>query len=307
MNLPRFFIPGVILSFLLVVLYLEIFGIFEISNSVQTLFKVRDREDANGDTSANLGLFTGDVTPRYKPIVVPLVTGCGRSGTHSVAAFLNNIGIWAIHEGAGRGAVSVSWWYAVNGASNIPEGVDMRDHITRQHGLEFRPVIHLVRDPLDVITSISGCFCAHGNLSFKPTIGLGGAYWDRVSFEYVERYIEIPKNASRVLKATLYWLHWNRHAAKHASQRLRLEGLRHGGAVALIAALQLRGDTPIDILEQVNQAFSVHDAATSHRKGRITWAQLSEKVGRELATEVRLQAVKWGYDYYDFKNMGFGQ
>jgi len=44
--------------------------------------------------------------------IVPLVTGCGRAGTHTVAEVLNSFGIPAIHEGAARDSVAVSWFYA---------------------------------------------------------------------------------------------------------------------------------------------------------------------------------------------------
>jgi hypothetical protein len=41
--------------------------------------------------------------------VVPLVTGCGRAGTHTAGELLLSLGIHAIHEGAGVDKVSVSW------------------------------------------------------------------------------------------------------------------------------------------------------------------------------------------------------
>jgi hypothetical protein len=46
--------------------------------------------------------------------VVPLVTGCGRSGTHTAGELLLSLGIKAIHEGAGAEKVSVSWWVPNN-------------------------------------------------------------------------------------------------------------------------------------------------------------------------------------------------
>ena len=41
--------------------------------------------------------------------VVPLVTGCGRAGTHTAGELLLSLGVDAIHEGAGANKVSVSW------------------------------------------------------------------------------------------------------------------------------------------------------------------------------------------------------
>ena len=48
-------------------------------------------------------------TVRFKRI--PLITGCGRSGTLSLVTYLNSIGIKAVHESARPGSVSVSWLY----------------------------------------------------------------------------------------------------------------------------------------------------------------------------------------------------
>jgi hypothetical protein len=41
--------------------------------------------------------------------IVPLITGCGRSGTHTAGELLQSLGISAIHEGASETSVAVSW------------------------------------------------------------------------------------------------------------------------------------------------------------------------------------------------------
>lgn len=43
--------------------------------------------------------------------VVPLVTGCGRAGTHTAGELLLSLGVKAVHEGAAVDAVAVSWFY----------------------------------------------------------------------------------------------------------------------------------------------------------------------------------------------------
>jgi hypothetical protein len=46
--------------------------------------------------------------------VVPLVTGCGRAGTHTAGELLLSLGVKAVHEGAAGDAVAVSWFYGTD-------------------------------------------------------------------------------------------------------------------------------------------------------------------------------------------------
>jgi hypothetical protein len=48
--------------------------------------------------------------------VVPLVTGCGRAGTHTAGELLLSLGIKAVHEGSAMDAVAVSWFYGTDGS-----------------------------------------------------------------------------------------------------------------------------------------------------------------------------------------------
>jgi len=45
---------------------------------------------------------------------IPLITGCGRSGSKSLAEYLKTAGIAAVHEGVRQDSVSVSWLYAAD-------------------------------------------------------------------------------------------------------------------------------------------------------------------------------------------------
>ena len=122
------------------------------------------------------------------PIELPLVTGAGRSGTHSVAEYLNNEASiptvcgatqacytpWRVsptlsschdtqvHEAARLQHVSVGWNFA--GAGALPQGSfpmeKPRDNQTLQRGVLFRPVIHLVREPLSSIHALAACLRA---------------------------------------------------------------------------------------------------------------------------------------------------
>jgi len=46
--------------------------------------------------------------------VVPLVTGCGRAGTHTAGELILSLGIKAVHEGSAMDAVAVSWFYGTD-------------------------------------------------------------------------------------------------------------------------------------------------------------------------------------------------
>jgi len=62
------------------------------------------------DGSVVFGTYGAD---EHSP-VLPLVTGCGRAGTHTAGELLNSLGIPAVHEGARDGSISVSWFYGAN-------------------------------------------------------------------------------------------------------------------------------------------------------------------------------------------------
>ena len=234
-------------------------------------------------------------------ITVPLVTGCGRAGTHSVAQYLDSIGVPAVHEGIRPGHVAVSWWYALDNAHGIPTKADTRSKEALNATIIFDPVVHLVRDPLDAITSLTNCLCGTGNITMKPAKGAGAARWDSMSYMYASRHVHFPKDASRLLRAALYWLKWNQLAEEHATARVRLEGLPQGGAALMLAALGVDAThTAAEVLKRGLRVFGVKEGVSQERKDRLSWGDLAAEIGPELTEEIRLQAVKWGYDYYDF-------
>lgn len=226
--------------------------------------------------------------------VVPLVTGCGRGGTHSAAGYLRACGVEAIHEGVSDTAVAVSWWYALGDpGAEIPTRADRRTGVVASLGARFSPVVHLVRNPLENINSLAGCFCGFGNMTKKyGRFALGGKRWDELSFGYAARKIDFPANASRLLKAALYWLEWNRLAAEHASTRIRVEDLeRPGGLAPLVAALGRRCNTTVPT--QVLERGGLSDGRDE--RSSLSWNGLAAEVGRTLADTIRAQAASWGY------------
>lgn len=247
------------------------------------------------DSTVQVELHTADATSNA--VTVPLVTGGGRGGTHSIAKWLNSIGVPAVHEGASKGKVSVSWWYAAD-SSDMDPAVDHRDGASRRRGLHFSPVVHVVREPLAHINSLSACFCGKGDIT-GPT----GAYWDRVSFEYASKYVRMLSKASetrnRLLMAAIYWLRWNQLADRHADSRFRIEDL---DTSTFLRALNM---TSVDKSTRVTVS-SVREAIRDKRTRSLTWQHISEKLAKlqpGLVSELWCQAKAWGYDYPGTLNM----
>lgn len=108
----------------------------------------------------------GLVLPPLQPLVVPLITGGGRSATKSFQHWLRAIGVRAMHEGVHEEAITSSWLYAA-GASDDPAArqalrklpVSLDKRSDRARGVVFHPVVHIVRHPLDHVRSLAACLC----------------------------------------------------------------------------------------------------------------------------------------------------
>ncbi len=131
---------------------------------------------------------------------VPLVTGCGRGGTHSTAAMLASLGLKALHEDYAHDGISVAWPYAAPIADGEHIGYNwpptgrypfesVEGYMDRAATLEvFSPVVLLVRDPLDVISSTRRCFCARGTRHTAIEIMNDGRSW-----KFVEHNVNLTR------------------------------------------------------------------------------------------------------------------
>lgn len=120
-----------------------------------------------------------------------LVTGCGRSGTHYLAAALRSLGLDVEHEVPAADA-TVSWIHAP-------------PRFREEQGLSFSCVLHMHREPLASISSI---------LTFHER-----------SWIHVERYLPRCIDEDPLARAAQYWLHWNRLAEEQASWSFAVERL----------------------------------------------------------------------------------
>ena len=130
----------------------------------------------------------------------PLVTGCGRGGTHSTAAMLEKLGVQTAHEDFAANGVSVGWPYAAPLGDNEYIGYDwppegrypfekVKSYESRLKNLDvFAPVVLLVRYPLDVIASTMRCFCARGTRTTANEIKN-----DKRSWVFVEHNLNISR------------------------------------------------------------------------------------------------------------------
>lgn len=250
-------------------------------------------------------------------VIVPLVTGAGRGGTHSVARFLNQVGIKAQHEGIAPNAVSVSWLYAPFGdkphskhdlstpfsniqirrnallkewlphLSEASEEVDpepfspftLRQNETEDVMIKFYPILHIVRNPLEAIASLERCFCGRGDIKL-------GSSADHLSWEFAEQFVE-PLGATRMQKAANYWLRWNELSGRHATHTFRVEDI---DAAQFVRALGSEQTTVAREFQSVRSGES-----PAELKRGLTWAQLRDAVGANLTDEIMQQAVLFGY------------
>ena len=199
-----------------------------------------------------------------------------------------------VHEGARLDHVSVGWNFA--GAGAQPQGSfpmeKPRDEQLKRRGVVFRPVVHLVREPLSSIHALAGCLCPGNAMANKRL-----AYLDNASYEYASRCLDdntwlnaVLRRAqpSRLAMATAYWVSWNKLAASNAQARHHLETLDGNQLVADLGRSAGGRRLP---------AFDVHKSSVPHTGGRLSWRSLRREVGEKLADECFELAVELGYTY----------
>ncbi|MTW21247.1 hypothetical protein [Allochromatium palmeri] len=122
-----------------------------------------------------------------------LVTGCGRSGTHYVTSVLRRLGMDVLHEKMGADGI-VAWQFAI------------KEVLAKQangRGVAFEHVVHLVRDPIKVISS------NHTN--------------NEHAWSHIFAYCPECKNENLTVQCAKFWTAWNKRAEEVADFRIRLE------------------------------------------------------------------------------------
>jgi len=173
-----------------------------------------------------------------------IITGPARSGTYWVARTMADMGIDAWHEGAFRPATLPVW-------DRLPETRTVRrliDTKGRFHEVEVSwlaapylvthidasvPVIHLVRDPLATVKSLTGRL-------FNPERG-GFNEYTEVARKHMG---DVSKLVQEIDMCLHYWWCWNRMIEARAQKRFTLEDLSDGtdAWAELLDYLNLRRD-----------------------------------------------------------------
>eukprot|EP00924_Labyrinthula_sp_SR-Ha-C_P008725 snap_masked-scaffold_2-processed-gene-0.25-mRNA-1 protein AED:1.00 eAED:1.00 QI:0/0/0/0/1/1/2/0/549 len=238
---------------------------------------------------------------------VPLVTGCGRSGTFTVHSFLNSIGVSSVHEGMKPGAVSVSWLYAGKSqiypfenqfSSNFRRRLLQDSQIGEEH--IFSPVFHLVRHPLKVISSTMRCFCGKGNRNLPRGKKNDKRSWDFVakieaSTQYKHLFFDTTAKyeIGSIRKSALYWYNWNKliFSMYPAASLFQIETVTSKDLVQMLGF----EDRNTSALGEVLSNSNFHASAAKLKQPDVTWKQLHDD-DEHLAKAIFSMAQHFGYE-----------
>ena len=195
-----------------------------------------------------------------------LISGCPRSGTHFTAALFQTIGQRVEHEARAEDGC-VSWKHVATGTFIYPK----RNRITEISNEGFDVVLHQVRNPLKVISSMQT---------------LRQCSWDFMA----EHAPGIDPKAPVIIKGMQSWLSWNDLIAQQASWRYRVEDTQ-----AVFPEILSRLGLP-----EVPFPEIPHEARESRvkRYKPLKWKKFL-KADAELAEKVRELANNYGYDVED--------
>ena len=197
------------------------------------------------------------------------MTAVPRSGTHFTAALLQAMGRDIRHEDVGRDGAS-SWLHITNGIYHVPE----RDRTKTVSNQGFSPVLHQVRQPLKVISSMQT---------------LRQCSWD-----YLAQHSKVDRKAPIVVQAMQAWIGWNELIAARADWRFQVEQLE-----AVFPEFLKRAGLPA-------QPYPV--LAHSARESRVDryvplgWEHLLYH-DRALTERVAALAVSYGYSVPDLTTL----
>ena len=233
---------------------------------------------------------------------LPLITGCGRSGTHFMAEEIMANSIPIKHERIGE-AGSVSWIY---GAPHVPslrklETWFASEEDTRKREdpeFAFFPQVHVVRHPIKAITSLVACFCGCGSMSC-------GAWADEPSWEWAGKHLDFTQKGcrnwrreglclkfekereGRLRRAVEYWVGWNDMVEEGSHYRIRMEDYK---LQELMGIMGWEGYVKAGGVKQ--KVFTRKSKTVKHNQ--VTWREI-EELGDGLKDKVMERARKYGY------------
>lgn len=221
-----------------------------------------------------------------------LVTGVGRSGTHTVSALFRGAGLSLPHEKVGRDG-SVSWIYAVD-AAKVPRAPNDCNWLYPA-GVLFRNVIHLSRCPMKTISSLTtfkSCSllfmmrAKHMNIPALKAIGM-------IKQPLLTNHLS---RSSVMITSARLWLAWTQGVAKQADVHIRVEDLSKPG-VLLHLCRSTVGNHPSCARMQYLHVAHVRRKKGNKRKHPDFSFQELAKAAPKLAQKIRAEGTRQGYGW----------
>lgn len=201
-----------------------------------------------------------------------LITGCGSSGTTYISRLLQINGLDSSHDsGYGKDAIVTN---ACNGNEIYIydyEKFGIKEYVKFKVNLkEFKRVIHLVRNPLDSISSVLAKWRSWGGI------------WLHVR----ENLKELDdSNSISIRNAMAYWIYWNKKIQEVADFRFKFEDLL---------------EDPSPLFQYIDFDYTVKmdnkkKIASANKKKKSTFKKLINE-DYELAMKLKELAKEYGYN-----------
>jgi hypothetical protein len=194
-----------------------------------------------------------------------LITGFPRSGTGSIAQFCTKNGFFVGHEYMRENGIS-SWFDTFEGGK-----FSWRPDKTKDYRRDVDKIIHLIRFPLDVISSSS---------TLLPE-----------SFAYM--YKVLGRTAPKIISikdVVRLWIDWNERIESFAHDRIKIEDMSN-----FTSAKQFFSNT----FNVYSFPYNLWDCPKSYNKrdhGYLNWRQFRHECGIDLYSEFCSKVKEYGYE-----------
>lgn len=201
------------------------------------------------------------------------IIGCGRSGTKYVSKLFNSIGIKIGHERLEKNGIA-SWTLVPY--TNV-EVWGPSFYKIRAMGF---PIVHQVRNPLKVISSVTTVFS------------------DKKTWDFISEHIPIDNSETIIHKAMKYWYYWNLMAEKKAKYTYKVEDIEaHFNDLLRIGKFEVNTD--------ISSIFTTVSTKVNSRKhNEISWNDL-QKEDYELSQKIYELSSHYGYNVSDHRVENF--
>jgi len=230
-----------------------------------------------------------------------LVTGVGRSGTHTVSALFKAVGLQLPHEKVGRDG-SVSWVYAVD-ASKVPR-LSHDCGWLYPPGTLFQNVVHLSRCPIKTISSLTTAkSCSlmymmrakHMNI---PALQRVHAIHQPLLSQHM------PRSNVMIASAKL-WLAWTQGVSKQADTHVRVEDLSQPAVLLHLCRSTVGNHPACARMQYLSVAHIRRSKGNSRKHPDFSYQELS-RAAPLLAQKVLAEGKRLGYGPECFGWGGYG-